>query len=140
MSRTCTEMGTRLHFAILERPLELGPIQSPDEVMIVSLIELRPSPGKRAEILELLRYSADHVGTKAGALGSRVYEGNNGEETILYVERWRREEDFRQHVQSNLYLGVLTALDLAMDRREVNFYEVSDTKSMEFIVAVRNSN
>ena len=109
------------------------------KAMIVSLIELKPSPGKRAEILELLRYSADHVGTKAGSLGSRVYEENDGEETILYLERWSREEDFRQHVQSNLYLGVLAALDLAMDRREVNFYEVSDTKSMEFIVAVRTS-
>ena len=69
-----------------------------------------------------------------------MYEQDDGEQTILYVERWSREEDLRRHVQSSLYLGVLNALDLAMDRRQVNFYEVSDTKSMEFIVAVRNSN
>jgi quinol monooxygenase YgiN len=69
-----------------------------------------------------------------------VYEEDDGEETILYVERWSREEDLRRHVQSNSYLGVLNALDLAVDPRGVNFYEVSDTKSMEFIVAVRNSN
>ncbi len=108
--------------------------------MIVSLIELKPSPGKREEILELLRYSSDHLETKAGCLSCGVYEQDDGEQTILYVERWSREEDLRRHVQSSLYLGVLNALDLAMDRRQVNFYEVSDTKSMEFIVAVRNSN
>ena len=108
--------------------------------MIVSLIELKPSAGKRAEILELLRYSSDHLETKPGCLSSRVYEEDHGEQTILYVERWSRVEDLRRHVQSNLYLGVLNALDLAMERREVNFYEVSDTKSMEFIVAARNSN
>jgi len=108
--------------------------------MIVSLIELKPSPGKRAEILELLRYSADHLETKPGCVSSGVYEEEDGEQTILYVERWRREEDLRRHIQSKLYLGVLNALDLAMDRRQVNFYEVSDTKSMEFIVAVRSSN
>jgi len=108
--------------------------------MIVSLIELKPSPGKRAEILELLRYSSDYLETKLGCLSSGVYQEDDGEQTILYVERWSRVEDLRRHVQSNLYLGVLNALDLAMERREVNFYEVSDTKSMEFIVAVRNSN
>jgi quinol monooxygenase YgiN len=107
--------------------------------MVVSLIELKPG-GKRAEILELLRYSADHITTKPGCLSSGVYYESEAEGTILYVERWSREEDFRRHVQSDLYMGVLTALDLAMDRREVNFYEVSDTKSMEFIVAVRNAN
>jgi len=105
--------------------------------MVVSLIELKPSPGKRAEILELLRYSSEHLEAKPGCLSSGVYEETDGEQTILYVERWSREEDLRRHVQSNLYLGVLNALDLAMDRREVNFYEISDTKSMEFIVAVR---
>jgi quinol monooxygenase YgiN len=88
--------------------------------MVVSLIELKPG-GKGAEILELLRYSADHITTKPGCLSSGVYEESDAEGTILYVERWSREEDFRRHVQSELYMGVLTALDLAMDRREVNF-------------------
>ena len=108
--------------------------------MIVSLIELTPSPGKRAEILELLRYSADHLVTKPGCLSCGVYEEDDGEQTILYVERWSSEEDLRRHVQSAPYMGVLTALDLAMGSREVNFYEVSDTKSMEFIVAARSAN
>ncbi len=108
--------------------------------MMVSFIELTPSPNKRAEILELLRYSANHMVTKPGCLSSGVYEEDDGEQTILYVERWSREEDLRRHVQSNLYLGVLSAMDLAMERRQINFYEISDTKSMEFIVEARNSN
>ena len=107
--------------------------------MVVSLIELKPSPGKREEILELLRYSADRLIAVRGCLSSGVYEkDDDGEQTILYVERWNRAEDLRRHVQSAVYLGVLTALDLATDGREVNFYEVSDTKSMEFIVAARS--
>ena len=129
-------------FGPVERTSELGlsgPFRS-GEIMVVSFIELKPGPGKRAEILELLRYSADHLAATVGCLSTGVYEENEGEQTILYVERWTRAEDLRRHVQSNLYMGVLNALDLAIDRREVSFYEVSDTKSMEFIVAVRNSN
>ena len=33
--------------------------------MVVSFIELKPSPGKRAEILELLRYSSDHLAARS---------------------------------------------------------------------------
>jgi quinol monooxygenase YgiN len=108
--------------------------------MIVSLIELTPSPGKRIEILELLRFTADHLSIKPGCLSCGVYEKTDREETILYVERWRTEEDVRRHIESNLYRAVLNALDLAMDQRQVTFYEVSDTKSMEFIEGVRSPN
>ena len=69
-----------------------------------------------------------------------MYEENEGEQTILYVERWSESGGFASPCSVESLLGVLNALDLAIDRREVNFYEVSDTKSMEFIVAVRNSN
>ena len=108
--------------------------------MIVSLIELTPSPGKRMEILELLRFAADRLSIKPGCLSCGVYEKTDREEAILYVERWGTEEDLRRHIESNLYRAVLNALDLATDQRQVTFYEVSNTKSMEFIAGVRSTN
>jgi hypothetical protein len=42
-----------------------------------------------------------------------------------------------RHIQSNLYLGILTATDLAIDPREITFCEVSDIKSLDLIVALR---
>jgi quinol monooxygenase YgiN len=105
--------------------------------VVLSLIELTSTPRSREEILELLRYCMDGVRTKTGCLGTMVYEAGDQNETILYLERWRSAEDLHRHIQSNLYLGVLNAMDLANAPPDVRYYEVSETKSMELIAALR---
>ena len=106
--------------------------------MVLSLIELTSTLKCRGEILELLRYCADDLRTKPGCLGTGVYEAGDQNENILYLERWRSAEDLHRHIQSNLYLGVLNAMDLASAPPDVRYYEVSETKSMELIAALRS--
>lgn len=111
------------------------------EGVILSLIELMPIPGRRQEIVELLRFSAERLRTRLGCLRSGVYETSDEDDnkTILYVEQWRSEEDLHRHIKSNLYLGVLNAIDLATGPPLISFHEVSNTKSMDLIVALRTS-
>lgn len=105
--------------------------------MVVSLIELTSNLRNRAEILELLRYCVDGLQTKPGCLGSGIYESSDQNETILYLERWKSVEELHRHIQSSLYRGVLTAMDLASSPPSVSYYEVSETKSMELIAELR---
>jgi len=111
----------------------------PGDNVILALMELTPARDKREEILELLQFSADRLEGKPGCLSSGVYEARDDKQTILYLERWESEEALHRHIQSNLYLGVLNAIDLAMEPREISFHEISDTKSMELIVALRTA-
>jgi quinol monooxygenase YgiN len=106
--------------------------------MILSIIELTPSPGKREKVLELLRFCIDRLSTKGGCLDAAVYQAGDQDGTILYLERWESNEDFRRYVQSDLYLGVLAAIDLGKELPEINFLEVSNMKSLELIVALRS--
>jgi quinol monooxygenase YgiN len=106
--------------------------------VVISLIELTSTLRSRREILELLRYCTEGLRTKPGCLGSGVYEAGDQKETILYLERWKSAEELHRHIQSNLYRGVLTAMDLASAPPDVRYYEVSETKSMELIAALRN--
>lgn len=105
--------------------------------MILSFIELTPLPHKREEILELLRFSRDRLRGKPGCVSSGVYEAGDEKQSILYLERWKSKEELHRHIRSNLYLGILNATDLAVEPREINFYEISDTKSMDLIVSLR---
>jgi quinol monooxygenase YgiN len=107
--------------------------------VILALMELTPAAEKREEILELLRFSVDRLRRKPGCLSSGVYEAGDERQTILYLERWESEKALYSHIQSNLYLGVLNAMDLAIDPREIIFHTISDTKSMELIVALRTA-
>ena len=106
--------------------------------MILSIIELTPIPGKREKVLELLRFCIDRLSTKGGCLDAGVYKAGNRDGTILYLERWESNEDFRRYVQSDFYLGILAAIDLAKELPKINFLEVSNMKSLELIAALRS--
>jgi quinol monooxygenase YgiN len=105
--------------------------------VVISLIEFATTTRRRGEILELLRYCADDLRTKPGCMGAGVYEAGDQNEAILYLERWRSAEELHRHIQSNLYLGVLNAMDLASAPPDVKFYEVSNMESMELIATLR---
>ena len=105
--------------------------------MVLSLIELKCTIRSRGEILELLRYCVDGLRLKPGCLGCGVYEAGDDNEAILYLERWTSEEELHHHIQSDLYLGVLNAMDLANSPPDVKYYAVSETNSMELIAALR---
>jgi quinol monooxygenase YgiN len=107
--------------------------------VILSLIELKPIFGNREKVLELLRFSVDRLRTRQGCQGCGVYESADDRETILYLERWESQEEFHRHIRSNIYLGVLNAIDLADGPREISFYNLSDKKSMDLIAALRTS-
>ena len=95
--------------------------------------------GNREKVLELLQFSVDRLRTRHGCLGCGVYESGDDKETVLYLERWESEEQLHRHIRSNIYLGVLNAIDLSDGPREISFYNVLDMKSIELIVALRTS-
>ena len=47
-------------------------------------------------------------------------------------------EELHRHIQSNLYLGLLPAMDLAIGPGNVSNYEISETRYMELIAALRS--
>ena len=106
--------------------------------MIILLIELVPVPGKRAEILDLLRFSVDQAKSRRGCFGSGVYEACNETRTILYLEQWGSDKEMNRHVQSDPYRSVLNVLDLAASPPAISFHEISGTKSMDLIEALRS--
>lgn len=106
--------------------------------MILSLLELTPIPGKREEVLGLLRFCADGLGTKPGCLGCGVYKADGESGSIVYLEYWISVDDLHRHIQSNLYRSVLTAMDLASAPPDIRFCEVSNAKPMELIAALRS--
>jgi len=106
--------------------------------MFISIMELIPTPEKRQAILEILRFTEDRVRIKTGCVGCRVYEASDESGTILYLEQWQSRKDLHRHIQSSLYLGILNAMDFGQEAPEISFHEVSDTKSMELIEALRS--
>ena len=105
--------------------------------MIISLLKLSPIPAKRQAILDVLRFVEEKVRLKRGCLGCGIYEECDKGRSILYLEQWRSKEENHLHIQSKLYLRLLNAMDLGRTAPEIVFFEVSDTKGIDLIEALR---
>ena len=108
--------------------------------MIISLLKMKPIPEKKNAILGILQYVKERLMLMRGCLESVIYQEYDPDPAILYLEHWQSREEMERIIQSDVYLGVLNAMDLCREKPEINFYEISDTKGMEWIAALRLKN
>jgi len=106
--------------------------------MLIVLLKINPLPGKRRDTLEIFRSLRGLLQVRQDCLGCEVYEAHNGDGEILYLEQWRSPEALSRHIQSPLYMRILTAMELAAKAPEIWFHEVAGSKGMEFIEALRS--
>jgi quinol monooxygenase YgiN len=108
-----------------------------EDLMIIASVKIIPLPGKRVEVLEVLRHVQCLMRASAGLISCTIYEECADEPTILYLEHWRSQIDLYRHIQSRLYLQVLTAMDFAREPPEICFHEVANSHGMELIERLR---
>jgi quinol monooxygenase YgiN len=72
-------------------------------------------------------------------MGCAIHEEDNNQRSIIYMEQWESKEALQQHIQSNIYLMILNAMELAAEVPEIHFYNVLETMGLEFIAALRSN-
>jgi quinol monooxygenase YgiN len=105
--------------------------------MILSIIKIMPVPVKRREVLDILHSIKGPTQAAKGCLSCSIFEEDEDDRMVLYLEHWQSREDFVRHLSSNLYNRILEALELSRQKPEVWFFEVSDFEGMELIEMVR---
>jgi quinol monooxygenase YgiN len=113
----------------------LASIWQIDYFMIIALLKMNPEQGKRQEVVAIFRSLGGPLRVRQDCLACEVYEALEGE--ILYLEQWRSAEALHRHIQSALYMRILTAMELAAEAPEIHFHEVAGSKGMELIEALR---
>jgi quinol monooxygenase YgiN len=105
--------------------------------MIISLLRVIALSDKRDAILDVLRSVIEMTQGLAGCLSCACYEEQNDQCAILYLEQWESKEDLQRHIQSERYLRVISAMELAGEAPEITFHDVSRSMGMELIEALR---
>lgn len=107
------------------------------KAVILSFIKLLPHTEKRQAMIEILQNMETLTRAKPGCQCCCIYEQANDKHAVLYIEQWQSMEALQRHVQSSMYMRLLTAMELASEAPEIQFYEVSQTRGMEMIEALR---
>jgi quinol monooxygenase YgiN len=88
-------------------------------------------------MVEILQAVAARAAADAGCARSGVFAALDEEASLLYQEVWNSEEALSRHIRSPLFSRILSAMDLAAREPEVRFHEVSSSKGMEWVEALR---
>jgi len=105
--------------------------------MILSFVKINPLPGKQQAVLDILRSVIAPTRLKSACMDCAVYTNQGEGQTILYLEQWQSREHLERHIRSELYFRVLSAMELANEAPEIYFHEVSDTRGLEYVEALR---
>lgn len=95
-------------------------------------------PGRRDEIVTMLRSLIGPVSVSTGCLMCRLFQDIVDENTVYWHEEWRTREDLCRHIASTQYRQILAAIDQASVKPDIRFEHVSDTMGMELITSVRS--
>jgi quinol monooxygenase YgiN len=105
--------------------------------VIFSVIGLSPSPKNRGQLIEILRSVVDLTRPGAGCAGCWLSEEDYLHDHVQYCEQWESEEALHEHIRSDLYLRLLSAIELSHRAPKVDFYFMSQTKGFELIENIR---
>ena len=102
------------------------------------MLKIKPLPGKKQEVIEILKSIQKELGMMHDCLGSEIYQGAEPESNIFFLEQWQKKEALYRYIESDLYMRVLTVMELAAESPEVIFPEVTDASGMDLISKLRH--
>ena len=106
--------------------------------MIVGTLRILPAPGRRGDVLEVLRSVQEPVLAQPGCTACHIYQEQDPEWAIVFVEQWDRREALEAHLRSDIYRRILGAIELSGAPPEISFDHVSATEGIEVIERSRN--
>lgn len=106
-------------------------------MMILSIVKIVPAPGKKEELLCVLRSILGPIQAMSDCHDCLLCHEDGDDGEVIFLEHWESWEAFMRHIRSELYGRMLEAMELSRHEPEVSFFEVSAVQGMELLKAVR---
>jgi quinol monooxygenase YgiN len=101
--------------------------------MVRSTIRMLIPLDKQSEAIDILGYVSAQVQYEPSCISSRLYRGVDEVRAIMVEELWTDNEGLLRHLQSDEYHRVLLAVEMAEERPDIRFDEISHTSGLETI-------
>ena len=105
--------------------------------VVISTIRTFPSRDERRQVLGILRSVQGPTQAQPHCQSCGIYEEDDFENSILFMERWDSEVEFERHIRSDSFWRILAAVELSRKRPEISFDFVSETKGIALIEDLR---
>jgi quinol monooxygenase YgiN len=107
--------------------------------MIIGTVRILPASDRRADVLEVLRLVQGRVQQQPGCTACHIYQEDDPESAIVFVERWTGRAALEAHLRSDIYQRILGAIELSAKPPAITFEHVSAAEGIEVIERSRDS-
>ena len=90
-------------------------------------------------VVHTLRLMASPTRVEPGCLACRVWTEDSEESTVRYVEEWATEDAMRLRVRSERFTRLLEVLESAPAPPSVQFDFITETRGLDYVAEVRES-
>ena len=105
--------------------------------MYALVLRLSFSPEKTIEAITTINSTAGPVMDDPDCLSFHFYRKVANDDAFVLWEEWESMEALKQHIRSGEFMKILTVMDLAKQKPEINIHTLSDRKGFEFIKSLR---
>jgi quinol monooxygenase YgiN len=105
--------------------------------MMIHIMRMKVSPGSRAAAVRTIAAMTGLTRSKSGCLACDLYSHVDKDDELQLVEKWDSVESLKRHIGSEQYGFLVEALELAIERPEVEFHTVTTTMGLPFVEDIR---
>jgi quinol monooxygenase YgiN len=105
--------------------------------MMIAMLTIKVLPGKRKAAIDILRSMEGPLRVKKELVLQKIYQADQEEDEILYMEQWLTKEALQRHIQSDLFMRILEVMELSAVSPQLSFQEFSGTRGIDLVIALR---
>jgi quinol monooxygenase YgiN len=108
--------------------------------MVIAAVGIRPIPEKSEELRRGLSSLSGPTRAEVGCTGCQLYLGLSDPGVLRVESRWTTEAELVRHIRSDTFKKLLFLMELGSEKPTVEFFMVSEVRSLDFVTEVREIN
>ena len=105
--------------------------------MITAILKINVSVEKQVSAVQTVRSILGWTSAQPGCISMAFYQDTNNPGTMMLFEEWEDWDSLENHIRSDSFRNILELMELSIERPEITFHSVSESKGLEFIERLR---
>ena len=106
--------------------------------MVIFTLYLEVAPSERLSVLETIHTIIGPTAVQKGCLSCRLYSNSQNDDELILLEKWKSQQDLERHIRSDDFRKILTVMETAKRKPEINFITVGSKAGLELVEKIRS--
>ena len=106
--------------------------------MVIFTLYLEVAPSDRLSVLKTIHAIIGPTAVQKGCLHCGLYSNSQNDDELILLEKWKSQQDLEKHVRSDDFRKILTVMEAAKKKPEINFITIGSKAGLELVEKIRS--